>query len=381
MKIGIITQPLHTNYGGLLQNYALQQVLKGLGHDVITLNQKNVLPPIWRIYASYIKTFLLKFIGKGDERNYPYSLNKSEQAYIRQHTNRFIKKYINHTETFLKVKDFRNYTIKNSLDALIVGSDQVWRPIYNRNVLCSFLDFSRGLQVKRIAYAASFGVNNWEFNKSQTKHCQELIRNFNAVSVREDTGIDLCRKYLCCDALQVLDPTMLLEKEDYIHLVEEENEPISKGNLFTYILDESIEKKNIIDEVASELNLIPFAVMPKSKVTRKNVKKNLDACVYPSVTLWLRAFIDAKYVVCDSFHGAVFSIIFNKPFLIIGNKGRGMARFNSLLEIFDLKNRMVKDIADIHSIVNTLIDWDKVNQIRHKMKTYSLEYLVKNLNK
>lgn len=379
MKIGIITQPLHTNYGGLLQNYALQQVLKGWGHNVITLDQKNVLLPKWRIYASFIKTFLFKIIGKGNERNYPYSLNKREQAYIRQHTNRFINKYINHTEPFQKIKDFRNYTINNNLDALIVGSDQVWRPIYNRNVLCSFFDFSKGLQVKRIAYAASFGVSHWEFNKSQTKHCRELIRNFNGVSVREDSGIDLCRKYLYCDALHVLDPTMLLEKEDYIHLVEEENEPISKGNLFTYILDNSIEKKSIVDEVASELSLIPFAVFPKSKASRKTIKRNLDACVYPSVTQWLRAFVDAEFVVCDSFHGAVFSIIFNKPFLIIGNKGRGMARFNALLEMFDLKNRMVNDIADIHSIVNTLIDWDKINQIRLKMKIYSLEYLTKNL--
>lgn len=380
MKIGIITQPLHINYGGLLQNYALQQVLKRLGHDVITLNQKNVLPPKWRKYASFIKTFLLKVIGKGDKRNYPYFFNEKEQNYIRKHTNHFIKKYIKHTATFLKIEDFRNYTIKNSLDVLIVGSDQVWRPIYNRNILCSFFDFANGLQIKRIAYAASFGVNHWEFTKSQTKHCQELIRNFNAISVRENTGVDLCRKYLCCDALQVLDPTMLLEKEDYIHLVEEENEPISKGNLFTYILDNSREKKNIIDVVASELNLSPFDAMPKSKVTRKTVKRNLDDCVYPPVTQWLRAFMDAKFVVCDSFHGAVFSIIFNKPFLVIGNKERGMTRFNSLLDMFDLSNRMINDIADVHSIVNTLVDWDKVNQVRHKMKIYSLEYLTTNLN-
>ena len=121
--------------------------------------------------------------------------------------------------------------------------------------------------------------------------------------------------------------------------------------------------------------------MPKSKVTRKNVKKNLDACVYPSVTQWLRAFIDAEFVVCDSFHGAVFSIIFNKPFLIIGNKERGTARFNSLLDMFDLSSRMINDIADVHLIVNSIIDWDKINLIRYKMKSYSLEYLITNLNK
>lgn len=365
MKIGIITQPLHTNYGGLLQNYALQQALKRLGHEPVTLDQGNTSTPQWRIIASCIKTFLLKLIGRGGNRQYLFQIDDQKKAFIRQHTNRFIDKYIVRTEAFLYAEEFRSYTVNHQLDALVVGSDQVWRPIYNQNVLCSFLDFAKGLSLKRLAYAASFGVDYWEFNQQQTEQAKELIRDFDAVSVREHTGIDLCRKYLDCNAVHVLDPTMLLDKEDYIRLVEEENEPVSKGDLFAYILDETDEKKYIIKKVALELDLQPFTSMPKHRTD-----------VFPPVTQWLRAFMDAKFVVCDSFHGAVFSIIFNKPFLIIGNKERGMTRFNSLLDTFDLRNRMIDNIKDTNSIINAQIDWEKVNIKRTYLRNQSIDMII-----
>lgn len=370
MKIGIITQPLHTNYGGLLQNYALQKVLKKLGHNPITLDQ-GYPNPLWRVLASYIKTLILKSIGKGENRKYPsLCTNEKHKLYIRQHTDYFINKYITHTIPFLYAKDFRNYTINSQLDALIVGSDQVWRPIYNPDVLRSFFDFAKGVKIKKLAYAASFGVDFWEFNSKQSRGILKLIRDFKAVSVREKSGVDLCKSYLHVDATHVLDPTMLLDKEDYISLVMNENEPLSKGDLFTYILDDSEVKRQYIDEIASELNLVPFTSMAQ----------DADS-ICPPVTQWLRSFMDAKFVVCDSFHGAVFSIIFNKPFMIIGNKERGMTRFNSLLETFKLKNRMVDNLKDVHTIINTPIDWDKINQIRTGLKIISIDFLNNNLNK
>lgn len=364
MKIGIITQPLRTNYGGLLQNYALQQALKQLGHEPITLNQEKTSIPLWRIIASFIKTFLLKFIGKGRNRQYPFQMNDKKIAYIRQHTNKFIDKYIAHTEAFQYDSEFRDYTINHQLEALIVGSDQVWRPMYNQSLLRSFLDFTKDLQVRRIAYAASFGVDYWEFNEEHTEQAKKMIDKFNGISVREISGVDLCKKYLNVNAVHVLDPTMLLDKEDYVHLVKEENEQISKGNLFTYILDKSDEKKLIIDKIALELDLQPFSSMP-----------NNDIDIYPPVTRWIRSFMDAEFVVCDSFHGAVFSIIFNKPFLIIGNRERGISRFDSLLNTFGLCDRMLNDYADIHLMVNSPIDWKTVNKIRVEMKESSINFL------
>lgn len=378
MKIGIITQPLHSNYGGLLQNYALQQVLKRFGNEIVTLNQDFAQPSKLRLLLSFVKTFILRLIGKGNNRKYPFIISKEQKAYIRKNTNYFIDKYINKTEVLNTFNDFRNYTLNHNLDALVVGSDQVWRPRYNKNVLRSFLDFTEGLKIKRITYAASFGVDYWEFADDQTTKSKELIQLFDAVSVRENSGVDLCANYLNCKAKHVLDPTMLLDKEDYICLVENEKEPKSSGDLFTYILDESTEKNHIIDFVANSLGLVPFKVMPCKIADRKTVRQ-IDDCVYPRVTQWLQAFMDAKFVICDSFHGAVFSIIFNKPFLIIGNKERGMTRFNSLLDTFDLQERMTNDMSMMELIINTQIDWEKVNHTRSVLKNKSLEFIKSSL--
>ena len=374
MKIGIITQPLHNNYGGLLQNYALQHVLKRLGHDVITLDQKNAPVSRLRIIASFIKTFILKLIGKDSKRKYYFELNDKQKAYISKHTKYFVGKYINHTQPMYKTEDFRLYCINNQIDGLIAGSDQVWRPLYNNNIYRSFFDFAEGLKIKRYSYAASFGVDCWEFTEEQTFKCKKLLELFNAISVREESGVDLCETYFNRKAEFVLDPTMLLDKEDYEELVKNENEPISSGNLFTYILDESEEKTIIINQVAQSLDLVPFKVMPKSCANRQTIKQ-IDDCVFPSVTKWLRAFMDAKFVVCDSFHGTVFSIIFNKPFIIIGNKERGLSRFSSLLKTFELQNRMIS--SNLDTVIDTPINWNKVNIIHDELKRKAIDYLTK----
>src|SRR5690606_15864360 len=102
-------------------------------------------------------------------------------------------------------------------DTYIVGSDQCWRPKYSPNITNYFLDFLNDKQnVIRISYAASFGTSDWEFNEPETKMCRDLIQKFDAVSVRESSGIELCQKYLDKEAQHVLDPTMLLELDDYI---------------------------------------------------------------------------------------------------------------------------------------------------------------------
>lgn len=373
MRIGIITQPLHTNYGGLLQNYALQQALIRLGHEPITLNQTAFEPIGWRVPIANLKTFLIHCLSKDNTRTYSW-----QRRLIRRNTDLFINKYITHTGILKTYQDFHECTKKEAIDILIVGSDQVWRPMYNREILRSFLDFSEGMDVKRLAYAASFGVDCWEFTAEQTFRCRELIKQFDGISVREDSAINLCREYLDCEAVHVLDPTMLLDKEDYTALVYNEHEPENKGNLFTYILDDSFEKQRVIQQVSELLGLTPFSSMPLP-LNRQHAK-NIDRCIFPPVTKWLRAFMDAKFVVCDSFHGVVFSIIFNKPFLVIGNKERGMTRFKSLLNTFRLQNRMMSDINSFQSIVQSPIEWEKVNSIRTELKVNSIDFLRKNIS-
>ena len=192
---------------------------------------------------------------------------------------------------------------------------------------------------------------------------------FNAVSVREESGIKLCRKIFGIDAVCTLDPTMLLTSEDYDNLSVEA--PLSSGNLMTYILDESQLTDEIIDNVAKEFGLTPFRV--NSKVEQGDNEPKLSNRQQPPVENWLRGFRDAEYVITDSFHACVFSIIYNKPFLCIGNGFRGMARFNSLLGQFGLMDRLVS--IDSDHIPSSDIDWTKVNAILEEKRRKSLDFL------
>jgi hypothetical protein len=377
MKIGILTQPLQNNYGGLLQNYALQQVLKRMGHEVETVDWYYAKPGVIKEFLLKAREKLLDYVHK-TRRSHNYQLSNKEEAIIGKNTRRFVDKYLTvSSEKACHYRDFEKIEARKLYDAYVVGSDQVWRPMYNYGVLTAmFLDFCNRPYVKRIAYAASFGTSDWEFSLEQTKDCSLLAKKFDLVSVREATGVGLCMNNLGVDAIHVLDPTMLLEKEDYEEIVLAEHEPKSKGTLFHYILDLSDEKRALIESVSEYMGLVPFSVMPKYQSgnrTKQAVKRHIEDCVFPPVTLWLRGFMDAKMVIVDSFHGAVFSIIFNKPFWVLSNKKRGNARFESLLGMFRLKDRMIS--TDDRLDWDRRIDWALVNSIRDENKEKCIQLL------
>ena len=376
-NIGILTQPLHQNYGGLLQAYALQLTLKRMGHNPVIVDRHHSITPEWRKIASHIKTVAYKLLGR--KREFTYWPTRSEDETIVQHTNYFIDKYIQPKSRRLHSRnEFNNYIQSQKFDAFIVGSDQVWRPCYSPHLPTYFLDFLKeNKEVRKIAYAASFGVDNWEYTEEQTLMAKELVSLFDAISVREDSGVELCRRYLGVKVDHVLDPTMFLSKQDYLDLILAEKEPLSPGNLFTYILDPSEEKQATIEQIAQEKELIPFSVQAKLNTrTKKNCKARIEDLVVPPVTKWLRGFYDAEFVITDSFHGCVFSIIFNKPFIAIGNQERGIARFNSLLSLYGLKkqlnNSSVKNISPA--------EWTKINELKFEMEKSSLKFLKENLH-
>jgi exopolysaccharide biosynthesis predicted pyruvyltransferase EpsI len=127
----------------------------------------------------------------------------------------------------------------------------------------------------------------------------------------------------------------------------------------SYILDKSENKSQIVKIVSSELGLDILEVMPEEPFSA-NSKSDISKSVYPSVSKWLAGFRDAKFVVTDSFHGVVFSIIFQKPFIIIGNEKRGMARFHTLLNIFGLDSRLVNKMEQLPLCIENKIDYNFV---------------------
>lgn len=371
MRIGILTLPLHTNYGGILQAYALQTILERMGHKVVVFDK----PPHWslpilKLPYFFSKRLLLKYVLHKPIKIFEEQYLNETYPVISQYTRLFIDKYIHR----LLIGKFQSIN-REDLDAIIVGSDQVWRLRYftwgyGTYIENAYLQFARNWNILRIAYAASFGTDVWEYSSRQTRHCGKLLQRFNAVSVREKSGVRLCQEYLNVNNVQhVLDPTMLLESKDYVRLFQLADAPQSKGTLLNYILDESEEKKQLIKKIASQKNLIPFRVNSKVEDLNAPLKERIQ----PSVEEWLRGFYDAEFVVTDSFHACVFSILFKKPFIVYGNKERGLSRFKSLLSQFGLEDRLVINCND-NKILGE-IDYDRVYQKLGEMRTKSMNFI------
>jgi hypothetical protein len=372
LNIAILTQPLKNNYGGIIQNYALQKVLSNMGHQTVTINRKSGdSRPKIKILVSLFKALFLKYILKQKK---PTHLDYNK---IAEHNYIFLSKYINLSPVIESTSILAEYFNIENFNAVVVGSDQVWRPVYSPNIFNYFLDFLQNTpSIKKVAYAASFGTEEWEYTTEQSNVCSKLIQQFDGVAVREVSGIKLCSENLNRnDAVSVLDPTLLLNAEDYSVLI---GQPKKKIGLFTYVLDVSVEKNKFISNCSLDLNLEIHTNQAKYKITSSEGKK-MEDYVIPPIEGWLQGFRDAEFVITDSFHGTVFSILNQKPFFAIINKGRGASRFESLLSQLGLGDRLIYDVNNVDiSQVNKSIDYLKVNQKLELMRNESFYFLKNN---
>ena len=370
MKIAILTQPLHNNYGGNLQNFALQKVLTDMGHEPVTIDRHHTVKLRTKLKLGYFKNLLMHFL-KGTPKPLwkSYFSSKKEQAYLRQDITAFIDAYITKTPRLYSDKAVQAIFKENNFEAVIVGSDQCWRPMYSPNIYTYYLDFLKdNKKIKKLAYAASFGTDEWEYTEKQTAHCKKLIQQFDLVTVREKAAVNLVAEKLNKDAEFVLDPTLLLSKEDYIELFVGKNLPDNKG-IYTYILDDSDWKTQVVETAKETLGLPQFS--------NQHNKHTINSEKIPSIESWIKGFADADFVVTDSFHGTVFSIIFNKPFISLVNVSRGASRFESILGEFDLMQRLASDFDQqyIEALIEEAIAYDGVNQKLDALRSHSKEAL------
>lgn len=311
MKIGLLTQPLGHNYGGVLQALALKTVLERRGHEVV-------------LFDWYSRRISLNLCGTVS--------NKIATRKIRRFVDtHFTKRYVR--------RGGWNVNAVKGLDAVVVGSDQVWRPAYNNNGMLghNFLDFCQNAGIRRVAYAASFGTDICEFTGPQVAVFRPLLQKFDGVSVREDSGVVLCCDLFGVEAQHLLDPTLLLDREDYMSFAGISPSDTPRGGLLSYILDRSEETDRLVSGIAGEKGLRIIRVNSQYE----NREAPLKDRIQPPVEDWLRAFYDADFIVADSFHAAVFSIIFRKPFLLVCNRRRGAARMESLLRLFNIRDNMI----------------------------------------
>lgn len=376
MKVAIVTLPLHTNYGGLLQAYALKETLRQLGHEVTVLDREEKMPAPSGVKAPliYARRMIRRMVkGGADMEVFREKRFKEELPVVSANTAAFVDRYINPRV----IRSFGQIH-QGEYDAFVVGSDQVWRPRYFPGVQDAFLAFTKNWDVKRVAYAASFGTSELEYESELLGKCVGLLGKFDAVSVREESGVRMCSEWFEReDAVHVLDPVMLLDAECYKALASNANEHHAKDKVATYILDKNAHKQSVIEFISS------VAGKPVHDLSVSTYDRNLplQSRVVPSVEQWLAGFADADFIVTDSFHGCVLSIMMHKRFVAVGNSSRGMARLQSLMNMFGLDQRLVHGIdpEDDGEFFLSEPDWGLIDAVLAQKREESIEFLCSNL--
>jgi len=370
-KIGILTLPLIDNYGGIIQITALNHYLNSLGYETVHLNKKYKISRFKIIVRNLLRWN--PFYKVVDINNHA----KRDRYIVKMRD--FIKKELpNSTKPIYTPEQLRKTLKELDIDAVIVGSDQVWRMLYiNDNYEDYFLAFADAKQTRKIAYAASFGQSSWE-HPELAENISALLKDFTAVSAREDSGVTICNTvFNIPNAKQALDPTFLPNISYYEDIIEREFNQNKDIDLFNYILDKTPRKNAIIKDISESLNLREDAIYLDNNL--KDFQK--IGVLKPAIGEWLYHFKKAKFIVTDSFHGTVFSIIFNKQFLTIGNESRGLTRFTSLLNALGLADRLIlEDEPNYKERISSPIDYITVNKKLEQLKLESISFLKDSLS-
>lgn len=363
MKIGILTLPFNNNYGGYLQAYALMTVLKRMGYDVELIYRRHNKRPL-KCRLLYIFKTLVKCILR-----IPHGPLIPSLEYDHRHAGKMMMSFVDKnispkTKPYFTTASMEK-SCKDMYDVVIVGSDQVWRPIYVPNINDFFLKFIKNKNIRKIAYAASFGTATPEYTDFQKKECGKLISEFQAISVREKSALKVIENFgwqVNCKPHLVLDPTLLLTSKEYFKHIK-----LNRcDQIFCYVLDRTERTRELILYAEKLLKLPCYEIL--KGVNEKTFLK-------PSIEIWLSNIYNARFILTDSFHGMVFSIIFNKPFAVYVNKDRGADRFISLLSLIGLENRMINEKFDIDNIINKPINWDCVNEKLENLRNDSIQFL------
>lgn len=341
MKIAILTLPvIRSNYGNILQAWALQAILEEMGHSVEVLMPKRYkkLPLRQRV-----KNIILKIKERRKEDNF-----KAKNIKMR---------WVNGLSP----------DAVNGYDAIVVGSDQVWRKSYFEGCWRptdpenAFLAFCSNLNIRRIVYAASLGLDYWEYNSDETTRIKQALDSAHAISVREISAVDILNEATECKAVHVLDPTMLISKDRYLMMAKDELTKVNRV-IASYILDDSEDKKVLINKVSTLHNL------PNTELNEPSV----------SIKKWIASIASSEMVITDSFHGCVFAIIFNKPLVFLSNANRGNARFDSLINTFGISKNQVTSSQDFDEHKDYSLPTN-LNNILDTLRLKSLNFLENSL--
>lgn len=352
MKIGILTFHNAYNYGAVLQAYALQEVLIGLGNEVEIIDYRNSKIDRFHNYWSLKCNSFVKVLYR---LLFSYAPLKKKERYFYD----FLTNYLH----LSKMRYNQNCT-PSGYDLYIIGSDQVWNPLITGGIDPYYWGalFKDG---KTISYAASSGSMD-KLPSEDLRKIQRYLSNFSSVSVREDHLKDFLDSKFSVSSQVVLDPTLLAGRDCFEKICAERliDEP--------YVLIYQVESNPRLLEIARVVALkykAKIVLIGLDTFQNKNKYPDIDV-ISPNVPDFLSLFKYAECVVALSFHGTAFSLLFEKEFYSV--RGGNMARVSSILEPLGLLERII-DTKE--SIDYSLIDFSEVNCRLKILRDDSKEFL------
>ena len=378
MRIGIVTfWQSDDNYGQQLQCWALQRYLKKLGHEPF-LMRYLYKEPVWKkLLKIMAKTVLIyPFLDWWRHRDIRRmeAVNRVKNEVRR--FEEFRNNHINQTQRIYgSLKELRQDP--PAADVYIAGSDQIWHPVFLRRKddRAFWLDFGED-QVRRVAYAASYGVDKCP--PGLQKELSRRLYRFDALSVREESGVSICQA-AGKEAVHVLDPTLLLAKEDYLSLSQDISRSPSPY-IFIYSINISSNEEICWPELRgfAEREGLPLVVTPASGyLPGRELFEGVEYC-YATIPEWLSLIRYSGFVVTTSFHGVVFCICFHKPFIyfpLSGTHAKGNSRILNLLSKLSLSDNVWKAPGDFERIYNLPVDWDKMEELLAPLRDKSVSFL------
>lgn len=344
--IGYIGWWYGQNYGSAMTSYAINRVLNSMGKTVLMLD--------WPILAE-----------------------KAPAHFADTKTRRFAKHFYEQS-MITRMADYKRFNYH--CDTFVVGSDQLWNWYSNRDIgtYYYFLDFVDDWR-KKIAYSTSFGHDNVYYPEEMRLKISYLLNRFDAISVREKSAVEVCRRDFNVDAVQTMDPVFLCSMEDYDKAIALSNVEITQPYVLAYILNPTDEKMESIRYVASQLHLPYHVILDgqddfeklKALANDPNVLENIE------IADWLKYFKNAEYVITDSFHGFCYSIIFSRNMAVFPNKLRGLARFDTLSQSAGLEDRLFysKEALIKKAPWTKPVDFDQVRGRMQPQIDYSIRWL------
>lgn len=365
MRVGIVSIHSAHNYGSLLQAYALQETLKKYSNDVQIINYRpKYLDCQYSMFSVQIYKKYHGLINKILHLGWRIIMVKKRyEKYVKFES--FIKNEYNLTKKYTNFNDLCKDNL--NYDVVFCGSDQIWNTDITEGFDKVFYLGFLNNDVKKASYAASIGRQ--EIDKRYYDNYKESINKFDYISIREESSEKLMRAITNKKININLDPTLLLEKEKWHSLISKSNIKL-KGNdyIFVYILQDNSEFVKIVNKLSEVLNMRVISVSKKKRFKNETIYPNAG------VEDFLFLCSNSKFVVTNSFHGTVFSIIFEKNNCIIPHLNTGN-RMIDLMNSVGLSKRVIKEYNDLNvaDIIKD-VDYKSVNKKLSANRKKSFDY-------